>query len=95
MPVVSCRVVPCPRLAGAGRASTARATPSAAATHTFLFGRRELPRLEHGVPRRCPHVCGRGGIHSICPERSLLQVSRSTQKLLPVPKVSEQKTDQR
>jgi hypothetical protein len=68
---------------------------SAAATHSLLFGRRELPRLEHGVPRGGAHVCGRGGIHSICPERSLLQVSRSTQKLLPVPKVSEQKTDQR
>lgn len=71
-------------------------SPSApAATHTLLFGRRELPRLEHGFPRGGAHVCGRGGIHSICPERSLLQVSRSTQKLLPVPKVSEQKTDQR
>lgn len=69
-------------------------TPDAQLT-LFSFGRRELPRLEHGVLRCGAHVCGRGGIHSICPERSLLQVSRSTQKLLPVPKVSEQKTDQR
>lgn len=94
--------------AGAGRAApaaagdvTPRPTPPSdvtdrgRATHCLLFGRRELPRLEHGVPRGGAHVCGRGGIHSICHERSLLQVSRSTQKLLPVPKVSEQKTDQR
>lgn len=99
----ACLLCPCsprprPRRARRSLATLPRGpsqTPSAASTHSLLFGHSELPRLEHGVPRRGPHVCGRGGIHSICPERSLLQVSRSTQKLLPVPKVSEQKTDQR
>lgn len=82
---------------GAGRAPWELASPKAplepptTQAHKSVSGRRELPRLEHGVPRRSANVCGRGGIHSICPERSLLQVSRSTQKLLPVPKVSEQK----
>lgn len=52
--------------------------------------RRELPRLEHRISRNHAHVSGRGCFHCFCDDGSLLQVSCSTQKLLPVPQVSEQ-----
>lgn len=51
---------------------------------------RELPRFEHRVSRGHAHVSGRGCFHCFCDDGSLLQVSCSTQKLLPVPQVSEQ-----
>lgn len=51
---------------------------------------RELPRLEHRISRGHSHVSGRGCFHCFCDDGSLLQVSCSTQKLLPVPQVSEQ-----
>lgn len=56
---------------------------------------RKLSWLEHGVSSGDAYVGGRGCFHYVCSDGSLLQVSRSTQKLLPVPKVSEQKTDRR
>lgn len=51
---------------------------------------RELPRFKHRISRGHAHVSGRGCFHCFCDDGSLLQVSCSTQKLLPVPQVSEQ-----
>lgn len=51
---------------------------------------RGLPWIEHDFSRVYTYVGGRGRIHYICGYGSMLQVSRSTQKLLTLPKVSEQ-----
>ncbi|GLG96971.1 uncharacterized protein GBIM_03833 [Gryllus bimaculatus] len=46
---------------------------------------RELSWHQHGVFGSNADVRGRGGFHCFCPDGPLLQVSCSTQKLLPVP----------
>lgn len=51
---------------------------------------RGTPRVEHGLSSGCAHVGGRGCVHCVCNYGSMLQVSRSTQKLLALPQVSEQ-----
>lgn len=51
---------------------------------------RGLPRFEHHVSRGYTHVGGRGCVHFVCNYGTMLQVSRSTQKLLALPQVSEQ-----
>lgn len=73
-----------------------------AARHTFGSTRRRLlffcgPKnrglswLEHDFSRGHSHVGGRGCVRCFCNNGPLLQVSRSTQKLLALSKVSEQK----
>lgn len=51
---------------------------------------RGLSWLKHGFSRGYTHVGGRGCVHCVCNYGSMLQVSRSTQKLLALPQVSEQ-----
>lgn len=51
---------------------------------------RGLSRLEHGFSCGYTHVGGRGCVHCVCNFGPMLQVSRSTQKLLALPQVSEQ-----
>ncbi|XP_064210796.1 disintegrin and metalloproteinase domain-containing protein 11 isoform X1 [Tribolium castaneum] len=49
-----------------------------------------LSRVQHDISRGYTHVGGRGCVHSVCNYGPLLQVSRSTQKLLALSQVSEQ-----
>lgn len=49
-----------------------------------------LSRVQHDISRWYTHVGGRGCVHSLCNYGPLLQVSRSTQKLLALSQVSEQ-----
>lgn len=51
---------------------------------------RGTSRVEHSLSSGCAHVGGRGCVHCVCNYGSMLQVSRSTQKLLALPQVSEQ-----
>lgn len=51
---------------------------------------RGLSRLEHSFSCGYTHVGGRGCVHCVCNFGPMLQVSRSTQKLLALPQVSEQ-----
>lgn len=50
----------------------------------------ELSRVKYDISRGYTHVGGRGCVHCVCNYGPLLQVSRSTQKLLALSQVSEQ-----
>lgn len=73
------------------RLSTTAMPCNAGSRHTI---HRELSRFKHCVSSGYAHVSGRGCFHCICDDGSLLQVSCSTQKLLPVPQVSVQMNNQ-
>lgn len=55
-----------------------------------LWTYRGLSRVEHDISRGYSHVGGRGCVRCVCNYGPLLQVSRSTQKLLALSQVSEQ-----
>lgn len=55
---------------------------------TIIKHNRELPQHQHSIPCRYSNVGGGGGVYYFCPDGPVLQVSRSAQKLLPLPKVS-------
>lgn len=57
--------------------------------HRFQFYRK-CPQHKHNFPSRHVDVMCRGCFHSICSRGIMLQVSRSTQKLHSLPKVSQQ-----
>lgn len=59
----------------------------AAAAHRI---NRELSWIKYRIFSCIFNVCGRGCFHYICNNGTLLQVSCSTQKLLPLPQVSVQ-----
>lgn len=58
-------------------------------TSTTLFDHRGLSRFQHGISRWYTHVGGRGCVYCVRNYGSMLQVSRSTQKLLALSQVSD------